>query len=49
MKDAHLAEQEYADPRPFPFADFGPKGHKQRLKRVIYGSLRIQTALAILI
>ncbi len=31
MKDADLAEQKYADPRPFPFADFRPKGHKQRL------------------
>lgn len=31
MKDAHLAEQDDADPRPFPLADLRPEGDKQRL------------------
>lgn len=31
MKDAHFAEQEHADPRTFPFADFRPESYEQRL------------------
>ncbi len=31
MKDAHFAEQEHADARTFPLADFRPENYKQRL------------------
>lgn len=31
MEDAHLAEQEHADSRAFPFADLRPEGCKERL------------------
>lgn len=31
MKDAHFAEQEHADARTFPLADFRPEGYKQCL------------------
>ena len=31
MKDTHFAEQEHADARTFPLANFRPEAHKQRL------------------